>query len=214
MNRLFLTDIKPLTGSNEKFVKRLSSERKQKMLKFRQEEDRLRCLAAGLLLDYRFGAEARTIREDRFGRPFLDGGPSFSIAHSGDYVLLSVGDGQTGCDLEKRDRLEPDHIARKILTPNEFEFWKISSDRIRIFYRFWTLKESYLKMIGKGFSLSPVRFQFDLSENDSIQWTGDDELRKEETEVFFQIIEDLPDYTAAVCCRKDRPANHWDFVHF
>lgn len=88
------------------------------------------------------------------GKPFLQGGPSFSIAHSGPVVLLAfAGEGRLGVDVEAirplRDLLA---LARTSFNPDEYAAIAglPAAARLRPFFRTWTRKEAMLKALGTG----------------------------------------------------------------
>lgn len=153
---------------------------------------RLRSLAAGWLLHQAFGP--REYARNAWGKPLLPDGPHFNLSHSGDRVLLVVADAPCGCDIERRrpDRPFRD-IARRHFHPDAFaDFLRLGASP-ELFYRFWTLGESYMKGVGKGFALPPCSFRhapeppYSLlasSEPAFDRWT-------------FEVHEDIPDYTYA-----------------
>ena len=56
------------------------------------------------------------------GKPYLPGGPYFSISHSEGMILLAVSDeGEIGCDVEPKSRVirNEEAIRRKIARPGE-----------------------------------------------------------------------------------------------
>lgn len=90
----------------------------------------------------------------RNGKPLVPGGPSFSISHSGGFVLLAfAADGRLGVDVEAvrvpRDLLK---LARRAFVPEEAaEIAAMREDeRLRPFFRIWSRKEAILKALGTG----------------------------------------------------------------
>jgi len=83
-----------------------------------------------------------TIRED--GKPYLPGGPFFSISHAGGLVLLAVSElGEIGCDVERTDRplRNGAAIRRKIAQEGEEDVPLLT---------LWVKKEAVFKAGGPG----------------------------------------------------------------
>ena len=90
--------------------------------------------------------------------PAADAAPGFNLAHSGLLVALAVSDGRrVGIDVE-RVRRGPNFnkLARRFFCPRETRALEAADpeQRRRLFFKFWTLKEAYLKAEGSGISLS------------------------------------------------------------
>lgn len=197
---LFSTDIRVLEFRTERWIERLTPERRAKMERYHGREDRLRSLAAGLLLQNAFGNRTASIRRNRFGKPFFDGGPFFNLSHSGNRAVLAVDSRHPiGCDVQCREDVCSDMIAKHLFHPEEYEILKRTAreDRQSVFYRFWTLKESYQKMIGKGFSLPSSHFRFELTPTPRLLETPEKGLPP-----FFHLSEE-DDCTLAVCGLSD-----------
>ena len=102
------------------------------------------------------------------GKPAIEPGPDgrpieFSLSHSGHYAVVAVANGRAiGVDVEVcRPDVEALSLAQRF-------FASLESDRIaqahgqeqqRLFYRYWTGKEAYLKGRGVGLSLGLDRFE-------------------------------------------------------
>ena len=136
------------------------------------------------------------------GKPYLDGVRDlyFNMSHSEELAVCAVAPCEVGCDVEKiRDRNQ--NIARRFFTPAEYE--TISSltnekDRQRMFYRFWTLKESFLKVTGRGLGLGLNSFQINLDrENPSVIQNVD------HRKYSFKEYEAAEDYCCAVCAVQE-----------
>lgn len=90
-----------------------------------------------------------------YGKPFLTGGPSFSVSHCKDRFALAVcAEAAVGVDVEDPARLAAfDAVGRKIMCGGELaEFSALGAvERRAFFMRVWTAKEAALKAAGTGF---------------------------------------------------------------
>lgn len=109
-------------------------------------------------------------RYGKNGKPYLDGVKDlyFNMSHSGELAVCAIAPCEVGCDVEKiRDRRQA--VARRFFTPKEYEAILSQEDekaRQRLFFRFWTLKESFLKVTGEGLRLGMDSFQIVLGEKE------------------------------------------------
>lgn len=92
-----------------------------------------------------------------FGKPYLLGFPSieYNISHAGQFVVCVINDnGPVGIDVEmvKNSNLE---LAKQFYTESEYRYLVSQLPEIQpeYFCQLWTMKESYIKMIGKGLSI-------------------------------------------------------------
>jgi 4'-phosphopantetheinyl transferase len=156
MKKLFYVSIKPLAAHVKPLAAKLSAERYEKMNSYRKQEDCLRCLAGGILLERVVGG--RKLHFTEYGKPFLPEGPFFNLSHSGDVVCLAVSaSSPIGVDIEQWRNDDLEALAKTAFHPKEQVFF-FKNPTIRRFYDIWTLKESYIKMIGTGFSLDSQEF--------------------------------------------------------
>jgi len=84
------------------------------------------------------------------GKPYLPGGPFFSISHSDGLVLLAVSDlGEIGCDVERVDRPLRNEAAirHKIASPGEGNIPLLT---------LWVRHEAIFKAGGPGEVFYPV----------------------------------------------------------
>lgn len=137
---------------------KVPSFRKEKADEFRNAEDRCRSVGVWLLYEQ--------IRK-QYGYPET---AAYNFSHSGDYVLCSVSDAghedvKVGCDIERVRKM-------KLLAAKKFcgsEYQKIMSEepeeQTELFFRFWVLKESFLKATGYGLRMGLDEFE--------IEWTKD-----------------------------------------
>ena len=82
----------------------------------------------------------------------------FNLSHSGDYVLCAYGDvakAQVGCDLEEVKELRLS-VARRFFGEREYRHIAETKDpecKTWLFYRYWVLKESFMKATRKGMAM-------------------------------------------------------------
>lgn len=87
----------------------------------------------------------------------------FSLSHSGHHAVVAVTLRRaTGVDVELcRPDVDALNLARRFFAPGELQ--RIAqaqgADQLRMFYRYWTAKEAYLKGRGVGLSLGLDRFE-------------------------------------------------------
>lgn len=133
--------------------------RKDKVMRFRFEKDRLLCLGAGLLAAHALKAAGAADLEmacSESGKPFLARHPEirFSLSHSGTTAVCAVSEAEIGADVEIPRRFQPG-VARRCFTAEELAFIERSADCDAAFTRMWIRKESCLKMLGTGLLRAP-----------------------------------------------------------
>lgn len=182
----------------------VSAERKDKVLRYRFLKDRVLSLGAELLLRKALRECGIEIPEIRYGfgtdgKPFLKGGEgfNFNISHSEDLVMVAVSENETGCDIEKITEIDLE-IAKKFFFREEYEniaALPASEERNELFFRYWTLKESFMKATGLGMRLPLDSFQI-LIGND-----GKTGVRQSvDTKNYnFNEIDAFPGYKCALC---------------
>ena len=96
---VYVLDIAPLRGREREALALLPEERREKALRIRREEARLRSIGASLLL--RAAGIEPPFACGEHGKPYIPGGPHFSLTHSGTLAALAVSDTPVGLDIEK-----------------------------------------------------------------------------------------------------------------
>lgn len=169
--KLFYTNIEQEISPQtyEKLLNVVSSEKRIQIEKYRFEADRKRTLFAELLLRYvcseyfKIGQNDFVLTKNEFGKPYLAGKnvPFFNLSHSGKYVLCGISFKECGVDIEKIKDCR-NGIAKRAFSKNEFAELENApdSEKAKIFYSYWTIKESYVKYLGKGLSVSLNSFSF------------------------------------------------------
>ncbi len=159
----------------------LSADENRRHGRFIFQKDRDQFLIARILLrstlsrylnvepkDWRF-------QQNEFGKPEIKPGRRplplrFNISHCNGLILCGVTvDCEIGVDCENiRRAIAIERLAPRVLSVDEQEVLASvpASKRIETFFRFWTLKESYIKARGLGMTLplQDVSFDFDVEE--------------------------------------------------
>lgn len=138
----------------------LVESRREKVRTIKGKENRSRSIAAGLLLRHMLLEEQIPYAEESFGleghgKPRLKkDGVFFNLSHAGAYAVGALSDIPVGVDVEQQNRFWQEarnqKLAKRILTEAEWNWWKDAGDDPQELLRFWTRKESYVKMTGEG----------------------------------------------------------------
>ncbi len=156
----------PLT--NPDVMEGLPEDRKEKCVFFRHSDHRKRALGAGLIIQRIMQDNNCTseIHLTKNGKPEVDG-IHFNVSHGGDFVIGVSAPCPVGCDIEPI-MPPPLEIADIFFHHGETEYLNNHPYKTFAFWQLWTLKESYMKMTGKGMSLELDKFQIVMSDPVSV----------------------------------------------
>jgi 4'-phosphopantetheinyl transferase len=152
--------------------------RKEKIDKLSLKQSKYLSLAVELLIkkaceDFGIDYLNEEIEFNENGKPsFKNSSYFFNTSHSGNYALCVISDVEVGCDIEEIKEYKQ-KIAERCLTPKENKYLDIAPNKDELFYRFWTLKESFMKCIGKGFAKPMQSFELD-NKDENVVISGDD----------------------------------------
>lgn len=146
------------------------------------------------------------LRNEESGKPVLAGSPlfHFNISHSGEWVACCFSGNEVGIDVERIQSVNMKSVGR-FFSREEQEALekKNASERLAYFFDIWTVKESYLKAIGKGLRVPLNSFTVRFGR-------GGVRIEKEGTAVegvFFKEYSIDPDYRLHVCAFENRFAD-------
>lgn len=194
----------------------LAPERREKLLRYRRPEDRQLLIGADYLLLYALskmpefaGKSSEDLRHaavrsvDSYGKPFLSRYPGirFNLSHSGCHAACAIGPDPLGIDIQIRQPGFEDLID-SVCTPEETKRLHSVSNAARMtcFYDIWSLKESYVKALGRGFSINPRSVSTTRRSDTRYSVTS-----SETTTVCDALLlpDTVPGYSLAVCVRPD-----------
>ena len=151
----------------------LSADELDRASRFHREQDRLRYIAAHVLLRRALARYCQVDATDiafaqlEFGKPVLALADSvapvhFSLSDSGDHAAVAIcRSSEIGIDIEvRRSTFDPLDLARACMTDDERDLIAASGDRSHgIFLELWTAKEAVLKASGFGLAINPANLQ-------------------------------------------------------
>ena len=129
------------------------------------------------------------------GKPYYIGNENeifFNLSHGQELIAVACADCEVGIDAESMRKVH-ENAMRRTCTRKEWGWLQQSEQKELDFLRLWTLKESYMKMTGKGFSIPPETIGFILDEKGKIQ--------SEKEGVFRQYL--LAEGVISVCIKEN-----------
>ncbi len=105
------------------------------------------------------------VATDGCGKPYLPAHPNiqFNISHCDGWIVCGVSSQPIGVDVERCNAFS-NAMKKKVLTEQELcdleKGEALEQTANETFCKYWTLKESYLKWLGKGFAVDPKTVEF------------------------------------------------------
>ena len=148
--------------------KLLPESRRTKVNYFRFEKDKKLSAGAYLLLDKMLTEEGitnPTFEIDKYGKAYISNHENiyFNLSHSGEMVACAISDSEVGVDIEYNDPSIDLDIAKHYFYNSEYENIMKSQNPSDEFFKYWVLKESYMKYTGLGFRLELDSFEILIS---------------------------------------------------
>ena len=143
----------------ERLLNCVTLDKKERLKRFYHMEDTLRGLFADLLIRDVIMQKTGLPNEDisfttnDYGKPFLKdrNDVQFNLSHSGVWVVGVIDHQVVGIDVERVQEIDLD-ISKNYFSPDEHEDLMSKADKFDYFFTLWALKESYIKILGKGLS--------------------------------------------------------------
>ncbi|MDE7162890.1 MAG: 4'-phosphopantetheinyl transferase superfamily protein [Clostridia bacterium] len=141
----------------EKYLALVDCARREKIRRLSVREKRNQSLAAGVIvplalerLGFIGGVE---IAYGEHGKPRLiqPEGLFFNLSHSGEWTVAAFSDCEVGVDIQQIKPADM-RLADRFFAAEEREAIAQSDGAQELFFRLWTVKESYLKATGAGLS--------------------------------------------------------------
>ncbi len=190
----------------EKYITTVTSDRQERIRTTKRIETKASLLGAGMLLrsvlQKEYGLADFTLETNEFGKPFVKEHPEihFNLSHSGDFAVCTVSDTDCGVDIENTTAPhEAMGVANRFFSRNEYAAMMLSPNPNEAFCRLWTLRESYVKMRGKGFAigLSTLRCDF----HRGVCSIYEEHILQQDA--CFREIKNIPGYRVSVCTKGE-----------
>lgn len=190
---------------SEKFMNRallvLPNDRRTRAQHYRQEIDRKNSIVTYLMLQYAlrecFGIAAFRVNFPEYGRPYLPEYPHihFSISHCKEGCAVAVAHKPIGVDIQE---IRPFSwsVAERVCCESELAQLEKCADQEKCFTKMWTIKESYIKMIGQGLSYGMDRI----------------DTNKVCTNVATLKFRNC--FVSVFMCSKESPSKHYELTSF
>ena len=156
----------------------VSKDRQDKIDFYRFEKDKKLSAGAYLLLKKLLSEENITnplFKTEKYGKAYISNFENvyFNLSHSGKMVLCAISDREVGVDIEYSDPKIDLNIAKLYFYNGEYESIMNSQNPADEFFKYWILKESYMKYTGLGMNLKLDSFEIKIG--DEIKLKNDDE---------------------------------------
>ena len=177
MVKVYIADFSRLPDPKDRkeLMAPLNAERRLRIAKAANEKARRQCLGSALMLNAvlrEHGLHPDDVKVNVYGKPEIEG-LYFNLSHSGSLVACAVSDRPVGCDIE-RLREAPRKVSSRFFCDREKVYLETlgGMEFDKAFFRLWTMKESYVKMIGVGMRFPFHAFEVRIDENAEIYRDG------------------------------------------
>lgn len=192
MIKLVYCDVSELDLS--KGYRLVSDDRKSKISRFKFDKDKKLSCGAYLLLLKLLNEENitnPTFKTEKYGKTYISNYDNihFNLSHSGKYVACGISDNKIGVDIEYNDPTIDLNIARHYFYNEEYKNIMKSDNPSDEFFKYWVLKESYMKYTGLGFNLELNSFEITVGDEISV--------KPNDTQLKFSLF-DVNEYKLAV----------------
>ena len=175
----------------------VSRNRQEKIDFYRFEKDKKLSAGAYLLLKKLLSDENiknPTFKTGKYGKAYISNIEDiyFNLSHSDKIVLCAISDMEVGADVEYNDPAIDLDIAKHYFYNSEYENIMNADNPSDEFFKYWVLKESYMKYTGLGFNLDLDSFEIIIKENIK--------LNNDKNNLKFSLF-DVYDYKLAICSK-------------
>lgn len=182
----------------------LPKQARERLARFNKGADVQRSLLGEVLARYLISGRLNLSSREVIFEIGLNGKPTFSakdnlhfnISHSGQWVVCAIATVPVGVDVEHLRKVNPG-LAERFFSPDEVAALKAlpPESQAEKFIQLWTLKESFLKSIGRGLTRSLNSFSIRERQDGLYCITGDDSAG----EFHLKLFDFESDYMLAAC---------------
>lgn len=106
-----------------------------------------------------YTVDTEFIGKNEYGKPYFTNNDKihFSISHSADRGVVMIDEHRCGVDIELLREVNYIKIAKRFFTDEESRYLlqteKTDKEKMELFFKIWTGKEAYTKMLGCGLTM-------------------------------------------------------------
>jgi 4'-phosphopantetheinyl transferase len=200
------------TDLYETFFSYVDEMKARRIYRFINRKDKIRTLIGDILIrsaacdHLQISNEEIQYEYNDYGKPRLKDWHQFhfNISHSGDWVVAAIDERPVGIDIERVKSIEYMEIAKRFFSKTEYQ-WLQTQDagkRPECFYKLWTLKESYLKIMGAGLSIPLDSFSIVIEKDDDVHIN-----ESSDKERYLRLFSIDPNHVMSVCSESNNAAS-------
>lgn len=207
-----LIDKKEFEAKRQSLLSYVSKEKQERLAKIKNKKVAQRVLFSDIMARsvlcglLKIENSKLFFRYNENGKPYLRDFDNcyFNISHSGNWIICAISGKEVGADIELVREIKTD-IAHRYFSNKECKALdnKTGGAIKSYFFDLWTIKESYLKLVGKGltqslnsFTVVKIRNTFKITINNNI------------LNVFIKQYKIDKEYKMAVCAYENRFAGN------
>lgn len=192
------------------FKQYISREKMIRVKKFQNNEDKIRGIYSELIIrkmimdKFKINNDEISFGFNKYGKPHLEKHENiyFNVSHSGQYVVCCLDNKAVGIDVEKIIPIELEGMKESFLSDLEEKYiYKQNKleESINRFYEIWTLRESFVKCVGKGLSIPLNKFYIYIDKNGQIRIDS----KEFDSNYFFKKLLIDKQYIMSLCSRNN-----------
>lgn len=177
----------------------VSKSRQEKIDFYRFDKDKKLSCGAYLLLKKLLSEENISnpiFKTGKYGKAYISNYENiyFNLSHSGKIVLCAISDMEVGADVEYIDPKIDLNISKNYFYNSEYENIMNAENKSNEFFKYWVLKESYMKYTGLGMNLKLDSFEIKIEDEIS--------LKNDTKNLKFKLF-DIEDYKIGIASHYD-----------
>ena len=135
----------------QRLLPQVNAQRREQALRYKHTFGQFCCLKSWLMLSAMHIGDMEFLYNEH-GKPYIEGGPYFSISHCKTAIAVAIDDRPIGIDIEAIRHANEDLIERVMSEKEKSQIinQKSSIESACAFTRLWTQKEAIVKAEGTG----------------------------------------------------------------
>lgn len=193
-------------------LSKIAKEKQKGIQRYVSRKDALRSLVADILIrwiiitNYHIPNQQIQFEKNPYGKPYIKGLQRFhfNVSHSGHWVVAITDRQPVGIDIEQILPIDFQLVNHSFSRTEIDDFdQKKEEDKLSYFYDLWSLKESYIKMTGRGLSIPLNSFTCRIINKQCLFLSS-----YEQKPVYFKQYEIDSNYRLSVCQQHSQFVEH------